>query len=71
MEKKSLTLKATIEMFPAQFCLESISNGFSANNSRELYLNRNMYDFLVDYNPVGKFDILKIHKYVMNKNNIK
>ena len=33
--------------FPAQFCLRSISNGFSATKSREVYLNGNMYDFSV------------------------
>ena len=31
--------------FPTQFCLWSISNGFSAIESREVSLNRNVYDF--------------------------
>ena len=34
--------------FPTQFCLGSISNGFS--NTREVSLNGNVYDFSVDYN---------------------
>ena len=34
-------------------------------------LNRNMYDFSVDYNSIDKSDILNIHKYLMTKNNIK
>ena len=56
MEKISLNLKPTIKMFncPTQFCLESISNGYSANWSREVSLNGNMYNFLVDYNSIDK-----------------
>ena len=34
--------------FPTRFCLGSISDGFTAYESRELYLNGNMYDFSVD-----------------------
>ena len=56
--------------FPTQFCLGSISNGFSAIKSREVSLNGNVYDFPVDYNSIDKSDILNIHKYLMNKNNI-
>ena len=57
--------------FSTQFCLGSISNGFSATESREVSLNGNVYDFSVDYNSIDKSDILKIHKYLMTKNNIK
>ena len=53
--------------FPTQFCLGSISNGFSATESREVSLNRNVYDFSVHYNCFGKSDILNIHKYLMTK----
>ena len=31
--------------FPTQFCLGSISNGFSVTESREVSLNENVYDF--------------------------
>ena len=34
--------------FQTQFCQGSISNGFSATESKEVSLNRNKYDFLVD-----------------------
>ena len=34
-------------------------------------LNGNMYSFSVDYNSIDKSDILKIHKYLMTKNNKK
>ena len=46
--------------FPTQFCLRSISNGFSATESREVSLNGNVYDFSVDYNSIDKSDILNI-----------
>ena len=31
----------------------------------------NIYGFSVDYNYIGKSDILNIHKYLMTKDNIK
>ena len=65
--------------FSTQFCLGSISNGFSAHESREVSLNRNMYDY--NYNMISiciisiiilliNLDILNIHKYLVTKNNI-
>ena len=49
--------------FPTQFCLGSISNGFSAAESREVSLYGNVYDFSVDYSSIDKSDILNIQKY--------
>ena len=57
--------------FPTQFCLGSISNGFSATGSREVSLNGNVYDFSVNYNFIDKSDILNIHKYILTKHNTK
>ena len=57
--------------FPTRFCLGSISDGFSATESREVFLNGNVYDFPVDYNSIDKSDILNIHQYLMAKSNIK
>ena len=57
--------------FPTQFCLESIANGFSAPESREVSLNGNVYDFSVNYNSFDKFDLLNIHKQLTAKNYIK
>ena len=57
--------------FPTQLCLGIMSTEFSATESREISLNRKVYGFLVDYNSVGKSVILNIHKYLINKNNIK
>ena len=53
--------------FTIQFCLGSISNGFSAIDSIEVYSNENVYDFSVDYKSFDKFDMLIIHKYLMTK----
>ena len=56
---------------PTQFCLGSISNGFSASESTEVFLNGNVYCVLVDYNSIDKHDILNIRKYLVTKNEIK
>ena len=56
---------------PTQFCLGSISNEFSASESREISLNENVYDFSVDYNSIDKSDILNINKHIMITNNMK
>ena len=57
--------------FPAQFCLGSISDGFSNTESREVPLNGNVYNFSLDYSTIDKSDILNIHKYLITKNNVK
>ena len=57
--------------FPTWFCLGSISDGFSATESREVSLNENAYNFSVDYNFIDKSDIWNIHKYLMTENNLK
>ena len=57
--------------FPTPFCLGNISDVFSATGSREVSLNGNEYDFSVDYISIDKSDVLSIHKYLINKNNIK
>ena len=54
-----------------RFCLGSISDGFSAIESRKVSVNGNVYDFSVNYKYFDKSDILNIHKYLMTKNNIK
>ena len=56
---------------PTQLCLRSISNAFSATESRKMSLNENVCDLSVNYNSIDKYEILNIHKYLMNKNNIK
>ena len=39
--------------------------------SREVSLNGNVYNSLVNYNSIDKSDISKIDKYLMAKNNKK
>ena len=71
MEKEMYEFKASNKnsSFHTQFYLGGISNGFSALESREGYLNGNVYDFLVNYNYIDKSDILNIHRCLMIKNN--
>ena len=56
--------------FPTQFRLGSISNWFSATESRELSLKRNVHDYSLDCSTINKSEILNIHNYLMVKNNI-
>ena len=56
--------------FPTQLRLGSISNWFSATESRELSLKRNVHDYSLDYSTINKSEILNIHNYLMVKNNI-
>ena len=58
-------------IFPTQIRLGSISNGFSATASTEVYLKGDGYDVSVDYNAVDKSNIVNIHKYLMVTNYIK
>ena len=57
--------------FPSQCCFGSISNWFSATESRGVSLNGNVYDFSVDYSSIDKPDILNIQKYLMTMNDIR
>ena len=52
-------------------CLGRMFNVFSAIESRDVSLNRTVYDASVDYNSIDKSDILNIHKYLMTNNDIK
>ena len=56
--------------FPIQLCPKSIYNGFNATEHREVSKKGNVYDLSINYNSVGKSDMLKIQKYLMSKNNI-
>ena len=72
MEKKSLNYKSHNKNinFPTKFCLQSISNGFTNAESREVSLNENVYDFSVICNSIDKSHMLSINEYQMKKNNI-
>ena len=51
-------------------CLGNISKDFSVDNMRKTGLNEYVYDFSVDYDAIAVDNILDIHKYLMEKNNI-
>ena len=55
--------------FPNQLCLGSVYTKFDYVDSKEVCLKGNVYGFLVDYNTIGKSEILNTHKYLMVKNN--
>ena len=53
--KENFKIKANNKnvIFPTQFCLGSISNGFSNTEPGEVSLNGNVHDLLVNYNSNG------------------
>ena len=51
-------------------CLGNVSKDFSVDNMKKTGLNGYVYDFSVDYDAIAVDDILGIHKYLINKNNI-
>ena len=59
------------EIVVTPLCLANISKDFSVDNIKKTGLNGYVYDFSVEYDAVTVDNILDIHKYVMEKNNIK
>ena len=47
-----------------------LSKNFSVDNMEKMGLYGHVYDFSVDYGAIAVDDILDIHKYLMEKNNI-
>ena len=58
-------------MVAAPICLGNISRNLSLDNMKKTGLNAYVYDFSVDYNAIKNDRILDIHKYLMEKNNVK
>ena len=52
-------------------CLGNNSKDFSVDNMKKTGLNGYAYDFTVNYDTIAVDDILDIHKYLMEKSNIK
>ena len=52
-------------------CLGNISEDFSAGNIKKIGSHGYVFDFSVDYDTIAVDEILDIHKYLMEKNNIK
>ena len=46
------------------------SKDFSVDNMKKTGLNRYIYDFSIDYDPIAVDDILDFYKYLMKKNGI-
>ena len=53
--------------FPTQFCLGNMSVNLDYLQSEEVSFKESVHDFSVDNNAIDKFNILKIHKYLMAK----
>ena len=51
-------------------CLGNISKDLSIDNMKKTGLSGCVYDFSVNYDAIAVDDILDIHKYLMEKNNI-
>ena len=58
------------EIVTTPLCLGNISKDFSADNMKKSGLNGYIYDFSIYYDAIAVDDILDIHKYLMEKNNI-
>ena len=59
------------EIVASPLCLGNISKDFSVDNvKKKTGLNGYVYDFSVDYDAISVDDILDIHKYLMEKNDI-
>ena len=61
------------EIVASPLCLGNISKDFSVDSilKKTTGLNGYVYDFSVDYDAIAVDDILDIHKYLMENNNIK
>ena len=58
------------EIVVHSLCLGNISKDSSVDNMKKTGLNGYVYGFSVDYDAIAPDDILGIHKYLMEKNNI-
>ena len=58
------------EIVESPLCLGNITKDFSVDNMKKTGLDGYVYDFSVDYDAVKTFDILNIHKYLIQKNGI-
>ena len=59
------------EIVATPLCLGKISEDCSVDNMKKTGFNGYVYDFSVDYDAIAVDDILDIHKYLMENNNIK
>ena len=55
---------------PYELCLGNILKDWSVDNMKKTGLKDCIYDFSVDYDAIKVSDILDIHKFLMEKNDI-
>ena len=58
------------EIVTTPLCLGNISKDWTVDNINKTGLNGYAYDFTFDYDAIAVDDILDIHNYSMNKNDI-
>ena len=58
------------ETLAYSLCLKNISKDWSIDNMKKTGLKDCVYDFSVDSDAIVVSDILDIHKYLMEKNDI-
>ena len=58
------------EIVATPLCLGNISKDWSVDNMKRTGFNGYVYGFSVDYDTIAVDDILDIHKYLMEKNNM-
>ena len=69
--KKIIKLKAKdSEITPYELCLGNISKDWLIDNMKKTGFNGYIFDFSVDYDAIKVSDILDIHKYLIEKNQI-
>ena len=59
------------EIVATPLCLGNIAKDWSLDNTNDTGLNKYIYDFSVDYDIIAVDDILDIHKYLMEKSDMK
>ena len=58
------------EINPYELCLGNISKDWAIDNMKKTGLKGCVYDFSVYYDAIAISEILDIHKYLMQKNDI-
>ena len=78
MQKKYIQIHSIInfkakdsEIVPYPLCIGNVSKYFSPLNATNTGFYGYIYDFSVNYGVIANDKILDIHKYLMEKNNIK
>ena len=63
-------MQEILKIVATPLCLGNIWKDWSADNMKKTGFNGYVYDFSVDYDATDIGDILDIHKYLMEINNV-